>query len=456
LLKGIAVKSLQYARSCELHVHPLGCLTADDLIALGRDVYPDVDWSLFTDTYEQAYGTRPNAVALYQAALSNTREGLALFKRHVVYTEEDGGDFGRFQAKFNFLICLVRHRSPAKDLVTTSFQMAVDRHRQEGVTFVEYRCGGGPQTKEQFIDFHRKYAALLQKTSGESFTGRYIISLRRWDAEQDYLWVQELLDKSPDLVPTLVGIDFSHFEEGYPHKDKRALFERIQTANLERPERALEIVYHVGESYFDKSLESAIRWCHEAAEMGVKRLGHATALGLDPEVALSRRPDAHLVERVSERRDQIRYDLAHAPELSAGGVHIDPVALETELAALLDQSPDAYVERGYDRQRIHAIRSRQQVVLKRLADLGTVIETCPTSNLRIGGVPDPMHHPVHAFLKSDVNLVISADDPGIFDSPLSCEIDWLLTHSGWSESALEQRLGDPRRFQLGAQRLLGR
>ncbi|MBT4141187.1 MAG: hypothetical protein HOE48_24980, partial [Candidatus Latescibacteria bacterium] len=303
-------------KTCELHVHPGGCLTAQDLLDLGRNIYQDVDWTLFTDAYEQAYNTRPDPITLYQNALADPDLGFETFKSHFIYTQKDGGDFGRFQAKFNFIICLLRHPSPHQDMINTSFQMTVDQHQKEGVNFVEYRCGGGQQTHDQFIAMHHKYATTLKSATQNNFTGRYIISLCRSSAEQDYEWVQELMDTYPDLIPTLIGIDFSHFEEGYPPKDKRAFFERVHQDNQKNPERALDIVYHVGESYFDKSLESAIRWCHEIAEMGIKRLGHATALGLPPEVAVARRPNAHVQELVSEHLDQIAYDLAHATELT--------------------------------------------------------------------------------------------------------------------------------------------
>ena len=51
-----------------------------------------------------------------------------------------------------------------------------------------------------------------------------------------------------------------------------------------------------------------------------------------------------------------------------------------------------------------------------------------------------------------MNLVVGADDPGIFDSPLAAEIDWGVAHSGLDARGLAQRLGDPRRFRLGQQR----
>ena len=436
-------------KTCELHVHPGGCLNAEDLIELGKNIYQDIDWTLFTDAYEKAYGTRPDPIALYRNALSDPTAGLAKFKEHYIYTQEDGGDFGRFQAKFNLIISLLTHPPNRHELIKKSFQRTVDQHKKEGITFIEYRCGSSDETRDAFINFHRTYAQILSNASQNNITARYIISLRRWSADQDYRWVQELLDENPELIPTIVGIDFAHFEEGYPPKDKRDLFDRVQKDNQQHPERALQITYHVGESYFDKSLESAIRWCHEVAEMGIKRLGHATALGLDPEIAITRRPDAHTRELVSERLDQIAYDLTHASELLAFDIEVNIKTLQAEQQTLKNRAPDQIVERPYNTQRLKEIRDRQQLVLNRLTQLGTVIETCPTSNLLIGGVPDPSHHPIHTFLKSNVNLVIGADDPGIFDSPLASEIDWALTHTNWTAEDLEQRLGDPRRFQLG-------
>ena len=443
---------LHLAKTCELHVHPGGCLTAEDLIELGKDLYEDIDWTPFTDAYEEAYGIRPDPIALYRDAISNPTAGLAKFKEHYIYTEKDGGDFGRFKAKFNLIISLLKHPPKRQELLIKAFFKAHDRHRKGGITFVEYRTSGGGETREAFIDFHRTNAQILSNASQNNTTARYIITLHRQTAQQDYEWVQELLDENPELIPTIVGIDFADIEEGYPPKDNRELFQRLHKDNQQRPERALEITYHVGESYFDKSLESAIRWCHEAAEMGARRLGHAIALGLDPAVAIARRPDAHMGERVSERLDQIAYDLLYAPELSAFDIEVNASALQTERQILKNRAPDEIVERPYNPQRLKEIRNRQQFVLNRLTQLGTVIETCPTSNLRIGGVPDPAHHPIHTFLKSNVNLVIGADDPGIFDSPLASEIDWALTHTDWTPEALDKRLGDPRRFQLGSLR----
>lgn len=444
--------SLYSVKTCELHVHPGGCLAAEDLLALGKDHYETIDWTLFVESYDGAFGVRPDPIALYRDALSDSQGGFQRFKDCYVYGEEDGGDFGRFQAKFNFIICLMKYLRTQEGGLGLYFQKVVSRHKSEGIQTVEYRCGCGNETDEGFLNFHIAHAEVLKQATQQGMYARYIVSLRRWAPEEDYARVQDLLNKRPDLIPIVVGIDFANYEEGFPPKNVRGLFERLHKDNQDNPERALEITYHVGESYFDKSLESAVRWCHEVAEMGVRRLGHAIALGLDPAIAVMRRSDAHVKELVGERLDQIAYDLLHAKELIACGIHVDHGALKKEQEGLQNKKLDEYIERAYDDQRLEDIRNRQCYVLDRLTQLGTVIESCPTSNLRIGGVPGPSHHPVHAFLKSNVNLAIGADDPGIFDVTLSDEIDWIWTHTDWQAKDLAERLGDPRRFLLGTQR----
>ncbi|HSH03885.1 MAG TPA: adenosine deaminase, partial [Anaerolineae bacterium] len=102
--------------------------------------------------------------------------------------------------------------------------------------------------------------------------------------------------------------------------------------------------------------------------------------------------------------------------------------------------------RPFTAARLEEIRRRQDFVLAELVKLGTVIESCPTSNIRIGGVPAPEAHPIHRFLRSEVNLVIAADDPGIFNSSLADEVAWVVAHTDYDEAGLMARLGDPRRF----------
>ena len=78
------------AKTCELHVHIGGCLTAEDLYELGSDTYNQIDWSLFVNSFEDAYGERPDPPALYRRA--RAREGGQVLRPYCVYGREDGGD----------------------------------------------------------------------------------------------------------------------------------------------------------------------------------------------------------------------------------------------------------------------------------------------------------------------------------------------------------------------------
>jgi adenosine deaminase len=327
----------------------------------------------------------------------------------------------------------------------------IERYRSQGLDYIEYRYG--LNIEPDFLSFHQRCAQLLQDASDEGMTARYIIGLPRQAPLEGYALVQQLLDERPDLIPTIVGMDFAGFEEGYPPQLLRPFFSQVAKDNRAHPERALDIVYHVGESFFDKSLESAIRWCYEIAEMGARRLGHAIALGLDPAIAIARRPQAHVWERVSERLDQLAYDLRYRLQLARYGVTVDEQALMAERKRLGAVDPGTLIERPYDEGRLAEVRQRQRFALDRLRALGTVIECCPTSNLRIGGVPDASHHPIHRFLDSGINVVVCSDDPGIFDITLASEVEWVRTHVVLDVETLQKRLGDPRRFRLGQQRM---
>ena len=440
------------AKTCELHVHIGGCLTAEDLYELGRDISDQIDWSLFVNSFEEAYGERPDPPALYRRA--RARGGGQVLRPYCVYGREEGDDFARFQARFNFSICVFRHWWHVLDRQDELLDRIVERHRNEGLRYVEYRAMApfDAEDADDFIDFHCTMARAMLRGQRADFHPRYLVSLPRWQPLKSYRVVRRLLDEQPDLVDAIVGLDFCHFEEGHPPESTRLFFQRLHQDNANWPAQRLDVAYHVGEVYFDKSLESAVRWCHEAAELGAARLGHCTALGLDPAVAIARRDQAHERESILERLSQIRYDLRHAEALRARGVFIDCDELQAEQANLSARDDAIRYRRPYDETRVEEIRLRQTFVLDCLAQLGTVIETCPTSNLRIGAVPSEAEHPVHNFLISDVPLTVGADDPGLFDCRLDQEVDWVLRHGGLDSKSLEQRLGNPYRFRCGKRR----
>ena len=437
-------------QECELHVHIGGCFHLEDLFEIGREVYGDVDWALFQDAHDLVYpDTTIDPVELFRTAV---REGSPEpLRRHYLHGEADGPDFDRFMTKMNLQICLFRHWRNVLERGNELVHRVVDRHRAEGLRLVEYRAmysGGASAAPDGFISFHRANARSLRDASGPDFTANYVISLPRWEPYIGYGLVRRLLGDDPDLSDTIVGLDFCSVEEGYPPKSACAVFEHLRNDNDTDPQQHLDVVYHVGEMYFDKSLESAVRWCHEAGQLGARRIGPAIALGLDPEVSLARRPGGHETEMISERLDQIDYDLRHAQGLTSCGVAVDETELEREREQLQSKDKRAAIRRPYSPDRIAQVRHRQDFALNALEQLGTVIEICPTSNRVLGGVTDSSQHSMHRLLASGVDVVIGADDPGIFDSTLRDEIEWVRAHSELDPRALDQRLGDPMRFCL--------
>ena len=318
------MSDLQLLKGCELHVHAAGCLYSDDILSLAKDHYRDIDWERYVEQYEEAYGMRPDPYRMFEEALTNEylpngRSAREQFHKAFVYGDADGGDFGRFTAKIGLIGAIyVHYRSILKREEEVVAQI-IDRHRSEGVDFVEYRGGPGRASEdpEGFLTFHRRHAQAVAAASGNGITARYMPSIPRDAPMIGYELIQQIFDENPETIPVTTGIDFCAVEEGFPPSTVCALFKRLHEDNAAHPERALDVGYHVGESYFDKSLESAVRWCHEVAEMGAKRLGHAIALGLDPAVAIGRRPQAHEAELASERLAQINYDLAHQEALAA-------------------------------------------------------------------------------------------------------------------------------------------
>jgi adenosine deaminase len=409
----------------DLHLHLYGCIRPADLLR-HLSARERVRWDWYEEHMRVAYGTVPpirDVVARYRRGDPEAEE---LFAALFVFGDGDAGNFDRFQAKFNLLIAgsaLSDRATPVAGLEAevAAFAAAIRAdHARSAITYAETRLMLGPTLRGP-----RERAVLDTLLAGYGRDGatteRLALSLSRKDPWAGWDRVRELA-----LGPhgaTVTGIDFCHVEEGFPPKDKAEFFAAVRDFNAAHPDRALAILYHVGESFRDKSLESAVRWVQEIAELGANRLGHAIALGIDPAVF---GPHTR-TEPVEERRDQIAYDLAHRDGLRAAGVAVDEAALRAEQARL----PRAgTVPIAYDDARLEEVRRRQVYAMSRVRAAGAVVEVCPTSNRRIGGIVDPAHHPVHRFLAAGLSVVVASDDPGIFGTTLADELDWVCAQTG--------------------------
>jgi adenosine deaminase len=441
----------------ELHIHQYGDIAWQDFLAhLSAARCREIDWTYYESQFADAYGTPSGVVDILARHHDGDVRASELFRELFVFGDPDAGNFARFQAKFNLLISgsvFLRLHAVANPVAALSDELCgflsaiAARQRQQGIGYVERRS---------LMDFdvercHGVYTALLaahERESTPDFTARMAISLPRHDP-----WPQWEMVKQLALGPSgefLTGIDFCFLEEGFPPKDKAEFFRAVHEFNDRHPERALAILYHVGESFQDKSLESAIRWVQESAELGAHRLGHAIALGVDPAAfgAHERR------ETVAERRDQLRYDEKHAEGLRRHGVRIDLTTLSRERAGLVDRPGDSRLAIRYDEARLAEVRARQDYAMKCVRDTGAVIEVCPTSNRRIGDIEDAAHHPVHRFLANDLLFAVASDDPGIFDTTLEREIDWVAQQAQLETDQAEE-LGQ-RAWQYRSEVLTGR
>ena len=97
---------------------------------------------------------------------------------------------------------------------------------------------------------------------------------------------------------------------------------------------------------------------------------------------------------------------------------------------------DSLLTIEYDDAKLDEITQRQQYAIRCIRALGAVIEVCPTSNRRIGGITSPEHHPLMQFLASNAPFVVATDDPGILNTTLADELAWVTGHHHVADDAM--------------------
>ena len=107
------------------------------------------------------------------------------------------------------------------------------------------------------------------------------------------------------------------------------------------------------------------------------------------------------------------------------GLHSVPHAGETEGAHSVAAAFDTLAA-----ERIgHGVRCLEDPELvRRLADAGTMLEVCPTSNVLIGVASSIHDHPLPALLDAGLNVSINTDDPGSFGTDLNNELQLVHEH----------------------------
>ncbi|PJZ71592.1 adenosine deaminase [Leptospira perolatii] len=424
----------------DLHNHLYGSIRPELLWEIGRS-NPSPRWEIFTIPYEQLYGRKIRPETFF----SDFQDSKAF---RDLYLFNHSGPFLEFQAKFNLIIALSQFNP--QEIRFISERVVLDQY-EDGVTFGEYRIMYSE--KETYEGIYEKTLAAcegLQKaesTLKEKARGRLVISLHRdGDVFREYEVVKSIMEKSSLIKEYLVGLDFCYIEEGFPPKDKKEFLELVNRDNLAESSTALAVLYHVGESFQDKSLVSASRWILQSAEFGAHRLGHAIALGIEPMSFLGQT----IVESAQELRDTLEFLYERRDEIS------DYCELQTREKIGLEIDSIRHkekVELYQDEESLLISKGFQNYCMDSILDQKAVIESCPSSNEYIGMVKDIGHHPLLRFFQKGMRMTISTDDPGIFGTSMKNEYNKAET-IGVSPEFLEEIRKDS--FQYTSEILSGR
>lgn len=387
----------------EHHVHLYGCLTAEDVWLLGRDLWQQqrqrLDW--YADSYRQCFGVDPQYEKFWR-----TDAGYELLRS--AYEVNTSLSFAQFQAKFNLVIALFPHNSTACQQV---WQHVLAKHLQSDLKYAEYRTMYPSQNVEEHFQAINSILAQKAAESGHSFQPRFAVGLARQpdQAIAQYRNLAELKDK----LTHLTAIDLCGDEEDYPAHCYEQLFALIKADNA-RHKKKLALLIHVGESFSRTHIASSIREILQAHAIGAHRLGHATALGIELESMRGRQ----VFESVQVRAQHLQW-LAD-DYLSDYGYTCDQRFLQAEHKRL-QQTAGADIALTYDDACIYETKALQTAALRYAQDQGVIIETCPTSNRYLADIKVDEHLPLRKFAQHKLTLAIASDDPGMFGTDIAQE-----------------------------------
>ena len=403
----------------DLHAHLYGCFSPQSLFAIGKN-NPAPKWERFIPEFERVFGQKIKTDTFF-------RDYADPEKFRKLYVMDHPGTFEQFQSRFNLIIALTRFDE--NEIYETAIQVVAERIN---TGLGEYRIMYSPfETDEGYI---RKTIAACEgfRDAGSERQGRLSLSLhRQGDYLHKYRLIRDLMAKNSTVRDYLTSIDFCAVEEGNPPSEKREFLKIVKDDNRSDPSSSLAVLYHVGESYQDKSPGSAVRWVIEAARFGAHRLGHCIALGKDHQ------PLEIYRESAGERKAQLTFELENYESIINYGELSRRDKLEKELRLLQNTENDAIIEIPGSSSFTEELTALQQFGIAELKSLGTVVESCPTSNIRIGMLKNIQGHPVKKFADSGLKLTIGTDDYGIFATDMETEYE-LAGGAGISAEKLDE------------------
>jgi adenosine deaminase len=86
----------------------------------------------------------------------------------------------------------------------------------------------------------------------------------------------------------------------------------------------------------------------------------------------------------------------------------------------------------------HGVRAiEDDELVRRLADLGTVLEVCPGSNIALNVFPDFEAHPLRRLKEAGVRVTINSDDPPFFRTSLAREYALASSAFGFTDAEID-------------------
>jgi len=404
----------------DLHVHLYGSLLLDDLRYLHSRNKPR--WEIFRKSYAESYGRDPVTENLFSPS------NKALLSDYYFYLSP--GNFSEFQTAFDLVISL-------SSTEPEELQEILQRVAERQSSHAEYRMLFS--VKSSLSEFQEKISALceeaerINKSRSKLNCITIASSLHREDdlCFDEYAVLKQLQKNNKSVMNTLSAVDFCAKEEGFPPGDKKKFIEQVQYDNRIDPSNALAVLYHVGESYSDKTLESAVRWVCEAAEFGAHRLGHAAVLGVKTESFSGKTG----IESRKERTDHLKFLLKNEISLKESGYEMNRKQILEEL----NTENTGNYSINYDAKNLRNLEIFQNWSMDRIREYGAVIECCPSSNLRIAGVESMKVHPVKRFLQRGLAVVVGSDDPGILSTRIEDEFG-IVFEQDYTDSDMRKKI----------------
>lgn len=405
----------------ELHLHLYGCLTPEHLFELGKDLFSKRSAAL--EWYRTEYKKHTGADIDWRSYWSGSQGVERIAKDFLATTPMT---FFEFQARFNLMIALL----PTNEFAPLVLRQVIAGQVAQNIEYGEYRIFVPPGlSPTELAAYYRRLAAaahaLNQKYSGQHIS-RIILSMSRnpetVKIQYDALKLLQIQDQTVNAMIT--GVDFCGVEEGFPPEQLANVCSNIRKDNAGHPERSLAILYHVGESFDQMSVFSAMRWIVMADLMGAHRLGHAIAAAVNM-ATCSRFADGVVF---TDPPDQVRamIDFLSNNPLMNENEPVRGFLLQQYQNRSSDGTPATFV---WNQELRQAAAAMQKTILSELRCRGTIIETCPTSNRIIGRITKAADLPVFRLAEENINLLISSDDPGIFATTLGDE-ELLVTGTG--------------------------